>query len=336
MIKMRYILGVDTSCYTTSLVLLDLDENCVLANIQIPLEVPQGEVGLRQSHGVFQHIKNLPRGVDKLNLKQERGKKKFKDNIKSICVSNKPRPILDSYMPVFITGESYAEFLGNFLEIPVYKVSHQEGHIAAGLYDNRQDIPFKQLSDFLVFHVSGGTTEILKCRTNKYLTSFDIEIIGGTEDISAGQLIDRASRELGLPFPGGPHLEELAESVGDNPPDFPVSTEGTKINFSGPETHIKSVISQKKLPPSDIARGVEKCIAESIVRALIESLKICKQTKYVLFVGGVMSNNYIKNFVKKSIVKHLQGITLWCTCPTLSKDNAVGVAWLGKNFFLHS
>ncbi|OWZ84019.1 O-sialoglycoprotein endopeptidase [Natranaerobius trueperi] len=322
---MGLVLGIDTSCYTTSLALLDTNLNFI-NSVQLPLEVSSNKGGLRQSEGVFQHTKNLPKALEKLT---DTMKLDLKYNITAISVSSKPRPQKESYMPVFLVGDSYASFLRTAFEVPIYRVSHQEGHIAACLYDNLQKIDLNVLEEFYVFHVSGGTTELLECVPSQNYSSFDIKIIGGTRDLAAGQLIDRTANKLGLPFPGGPQLESLSKFV-DAKQDVsvPISISDTWVNFSGPETHIKKIINEGNYKREIIARKVEKCVAESLVSILKNASKH-KRKKKILFVGGVMSNNYIKKYISRCFRE--SEISFLFTTPNLSKDNAIGVSLLGHN-----
>ena len=123
------IIGIDTSCYTTSIAAISLGKKVIL-NKKIMLEVKKDSNGLRQSEAVFQHIKNLGE-IDK------QIKDIIKDyNIKGICVSTKPRPIKDSYMPVFTVGHNFAKLLSTMLKCDLYETTHQENHIEASLLKN--------------------------------------------------------------------------------------------------------------------------------------------------------------------------------------------------------
>ncbi len=321
---MTIILGIDTSCYTTSFAVIS-DEN-LLASVEIPLQVDSQKGGLRQSDGVFQHVKNLPIGMKQIN--QQLFGLRLKEELSGIAVSSKPRPRSDSYMPVFVVGESYAETLAACLEIPLIKRSHQEGHIGAGVFYHGLEAKLNNDS-LLVFHVSGGTTELLLCESQEQGSNYKIVVIGGTKDISAGQYIDRVGKELGLPFPGGPPLEALAKGS-DQRIDIPISVSGQWINFSGPETHTKRLIHKGDYSKEAIALGVQ----DSVLRALLKVLKNAitnYQVSQVLFVGGVMSNYYIQKGISEGLKE--QSIKLWFTPPQYSKDNAIGVAYMGVRQF---
>ena len=113
LVKDNIIIGIDTSCYTTSIAAISLDRK-VIFNEKIILDVGEKSKGLRQSEAVFQHIKNLGTIGESIKTLMT------KHNVAAICVSDRPRPIEDSYMPVFKVGENFAQLTGCMLGVPVY------------------------------------------------------------------------------------------------------------------------------------------------------------------------------------------------------------------------
>ena len=174
------VLAFDTSNYTTSVASFD---GTAGHNISRLLDVEQGALGLRQSDALFAHVKRLPELADRLfsDIGTDAG-------FEAVGVSTRPRAVEGSYMPCFLAGESQARVLGAALGVPVLPFSHQQGHIAASLWGSGH----MELMDepHLAWHLSGGTTELLRV-TPEGKGSVHAEKIGGTTDISAGQLIDR-------------------------------------------------------------------------------------------------------------------------------------------------
>ena len=188
-------LGIDTSCYTTSLCVVDSHFD-VVADERIILTVPQGGRGLSQSNMVYQHMRNLPVLFERLAPQLE------SCAIRAVGVTDKPRRREDSYMPAFLAGLGYGRSLAAVLRVPMYTVSHQENHLLAAL---RATGCIGQEA-FYGLHLSGGTTDLLKAVPDEM--GLDIERVGGTSDISAGQFIDRIGVALGLPFPAGVHVDK--------------------------------------------------------------------------------------------------------------------------------
>lgn len=305
---MSIFLGFDTSNYTTSVAAYDGSN---IVNMRKLLEVKKGERGLRQSDALFAHVKTLP------GLFGELSKEIDMSLVSAVGVSSKPRNAEGSYMPVFLAGEGYAKVVASTLKVPIYKFSHQDGHIMAGIVSgNAQTLLEKE---FLSVHLSGGTTEILKSRYNGY--NFDNEIVGGTKDISAGQLIDRTGVMLGLDFPCGKELEILSYKA-QNELKMKVSADGGYLNFSGAETALIKMISDNS--PEDIAYAVLMHVAKTLAKVINNSI-IENSVGDVLIVGGVASNKLIKEYLNENVKGRL-----YYAEPQYSTDNAVGVAALAE------
>ena len=151
MTEKEYFLGIDTSNYKTSIAVVD-GFGKIIADERKFLTVKKGERGIRQSEALFQHINNLPVLLESLTNYLE-----IKNRIKAVAVSKKPRPLENSYMPVFNAGYSIGKSLSYILGIPLYEFSHQEGHIEAIKFNNF--VP--QSLKFIAFDFSGGTTEAI-------------------------------------------------------------------------------------------------------------------------------------------------------------------------------
>lgn len=311
---MKYSLGIDTSCYTTSVCIVS-EKNEIIYNYQQILDVPEGKKGLRQSVALFQHINNLPIGIknamDTVNP----------IDIKCVCASIKPRPVDNSYMPVFLASQNQGMIISDILKIPFYQTTHQENHIMAGVYSS--DI---KDDDFYAIHLSGGTTELLSvCKSN---LSYDIEILGQTQDIHAGQLIDRIGVAMGLPFPSGMHMEQLAQQGKEGNVSLPSFMRQGYVGFSGVETKALRLV-ESGIPNNDIALEVFNCITRTLNK-WIEYAFVKYGKKKVLLIGGVACNSIIRSTLNKRLLKNRIKTELFFTKDIkLSKDNAVGCAIIG-------
>ena len=312
----KFFLGIDTSNYTTSLCVLD-EEGNILFNYKKLLSVKENECGLRQSDALFAHIKNLPEALDALRMFAENGK------IVAAGVSTRPRNVEGSYMPCFLAGVNVANAIAASLNIPLYEFSHQCGHLMAAIKSSgRYDLLDKE---FLAFHISGGTTEMLLV---KFLQdAFDCKIVGGTLDASVGQIIDRVGVHMGLPFPAGSYMEKLALSNIERVPNRKPTLKGTYANLSGLEN-----ISKKLFAETKSKELVSAFIFKYISRMLQEMTYAYYETREklpVIFAGGVMSCSLIR-----------EELTSIFDCgfaePKLSSDNAVGIAELVRRKYLLS
>ncbi len=315
---MRYYIGLDTSCYTTSVAILN-EAGELVADERRILAVKEGKRGLAQSEMVFQHMRALP------DL-WEAAIKAVDGEIAGIGVSEFPRRMEGSYMPAFLTGTGYARTVASVVGCPRTAISHQEGHIYAGLWSAE---PFES-DDFLAVHVSGGTTEIVRVKRKDGMIC-ETELLGGSSDLHAGQFVDRIGVLLGLSFPAGKKLEQLAKEGHDDPIILPVSVRGMNVSLSGPASHAERLLHTPQ-DAAKMAAGVELCIATTLGRLLVNAVRTtgCRD---ILMVGGVMSNGFIRGFLPQYLKRKRIRAAIHYPDARYSPDNAVGAAyaaWLNR------
>ena len=298
------VIGFDTSNYTTSIAFFDgiSGKNCSQL-----LPVRDGELGLRQSDAVFHHTKSLPELSGRL----------FSDisieAITAVGVSTRPRAVEGSYMPCFMVGYSHAKLLADVLGVPLVECSHQQGHVAASLWSadrlDLMEIPH------LAWHLSGGTTELLLVEPNG--CNVNCNRIGGTTDISAGQLIDRTGQLLKLPFPSGKHLDLISKQALKNDV-FRVKCPGTEFSLSGVQNKVQQFYHASQ-DASETAAYALRCVCAAVQQATHNAQKLYPGLP-VVFSGGVASNSMLRDM--------MQPIAPVFAPPQYSTDNAMGVAVL--------
>lgn len=299
-------IGIDTSNYTTSIAYFSPDG---WENFSRLLPVKQGELGLRQSDAVFAHIKSLPELSGRLFAHIQ------PESICAVGVSTRPRAVEGSYMPCFMAGYSHAKLLSDVLKVPLVEVSHQQGHVAASLWSaGRLDLMDEP---HLAWHLSGGTTELLLVEPEG--KNVRCTRIGGTTDISAGQLIDRTGVMLDLPFPAGKHLDELSRSAVMKE-IFKVKCPGLEFSLSGVQNKVQQFHDIHEMPAETAAYAL-RCVAEAAYMATQNALKAYRGLP-VVFSGGVASNSMLRQ--RMADVKPI------FAQPQYSTDNAMGVAVLAS------
>ncbi len=297
-------LGIDTSNYTTSAAVFSSNGKAYQSKKLLP--VKSGELGLRQSDAVFHHTKQLPevlRGLFGVS----------KSGFCAIGVSTKPRNNADSYMPCFLCGKSAAYSASLASNIPVYETSHQTGHILAALY-SAQALQLLN-KPFYAYHISGGTTDLLLCTPDSE-NVVNIERIGGSADLNAGQAVDRIGVAMGFGFPAGALLEKTALEcdLSYNPK---VSVKGTQCSLSGVENKCMAML-QNGESKACVARFCLDIIANSILKTAQNAL--AQKLYPIVFAGGVMSNSIIAEKIKSDIADS------YFAKPEFSCDNALGCA----------
>ena len=316
--------GLDTSNYTTSAAACtvgDDGEITVIANCKAPLPVAEGARGLRQSDAVFAHVKNLPAVMRELRGILEAGSY----TVAAVGVSATPRDAENSYMPCFLTGIAAAEALAVGCGVEVHRFSHQSGHIMAALYSSGALSEGKLLThEFLAFHVSGGTTEAVVAHPRE--GGFDVDIAGFGADLHAGQVIDRVGVMMGLDFPCGRALEELAVQNTTPLPQIKTSVKDGVCNLSGLENQAADLwrkTGDKSLVAAYTLTTIGKTLRKMTDQLQAKRAETGEKPLPVVYAGGVMSNKFIRPMLTKGAG--------WRVCfsePAYSADNAAGVSIL--------
>lgn len=293
--------GVDTSNYTTSVALCRSDG---MESRRRLLPVREGERGLRQSDAVFLHIRQFPEILETLPTPK---------SIAAVGVSSCPRSVDDSYMPCFLAGVSYARTVAHTCGCPLYEFSHQQGHIAAGLWSaGREDLFDKR---FLAFHVSGGTTELLLVNGIS-----EIQPISHTLDLHAGQLIDRVGVLLGYSFPCGAAMDPDAARA-ERPVKHRVRLREGCCSLSGYENKAQKMVSDG-LSKEEVAFFAIDAVASEL-EAMIDYALLRYSELPLLMIGGVCSNSIIRRRLS-------QRYGAIFAAEGFSCDNAAGIAYLAK------
>ena len=296
--------GFDTSNYTTSVAYFDGNGGMNCSKL---LPVKQGELGLRQSDAVFAHIKGLPELSGRLfsHISAE--------SIGAVGVSTRPRAVDGSYMPCFMVGYTHAKLLSDALHVPLFEFSHQQGHVAASLWSAGH----LELMDepHLAWHLSGGTTELLLVEPEG--KNVRCTKIGGTTDISAGQLIDRTGKLLELPFPSGKHLDAISQNA-QGREVFKVKCPEMEFSLSGVQNKVEAFY-RNNTEQAETAAYTLRCVCAAVMQASKNALKAYPGLR-IVFSGGVASNSMLR--------RELEPLNPIFSEPQYSTDNAMGVAVL--------
>lgn len=300
-----YTLGIDTSNYATSLAVFDTAGEVVCAKKRF-LPVKEGQLGLRQSDALFHHTAALPAMMAELGGEFDLTK------ISAVGVSEKPRPVEGSYMPCFLAGVSAAEAFALARGIPLVCTTHQQGHAAAALFAAKGETLFREKT--LLFHISGGTTDLLLCDEVKH-----IETLGTSSDLYAGQAVDRVGVKLGFGFPAGAEVSRLAAECEETIKPKS-SVRGMECSLSGLENQCNALLAAGK-SPAYVCKYCLLCVGETLVRMANNALAEHPGLP-VVFAGGVMSSDLIRTYVTNRVpnAHFVPG--------KFASDNAIGISIL--------
>ena len=300
-------IGFDTSNYTTSVAYFDGETGVNYGRL---LPVPEGTLGLRQSDALFAHMKQVGPLWEAL-CRDIRGRP-----VRAVAASTRPRAVEGSYMPCFLAGETLGRAVADALGVPFFPASHQQGHLAAAAWSSGAldllDRPF------LSWHLSGGTTELLLVSPDGPLPG--ARCIGGTSDLAAGQLLDRAGRLLGVPFPAGRVLDQWSRTPAAEaaPAAFSLQVEQSVFSLSGMENKVKAMVADGASREA-VSRFAIDTVAHGVKRATEQALE-----KYpglpVLFAGGVSASLRLREVLAPLNGRFAE--------PRYAADNAMGAAIL--------
>ncbi len=228
-----------------------------------------------------------------------------------------------------LVGTSFAKGLAIAGKIPLIEVNHLQAHIISHFIRTEisQSVPE---FPFLCLLVSGGNSQIVFVKS-----PFEMEIVGRTIDDAAGEAFDKCAKVMGLPYPGGPHIDRLAEK--GNPNAFKFSRpriKGLDYSFSGLKTSfLYTVRDELRLNPGFIEENKEDLAASlqaTIIRILLEKLELAAE-KYpvsqIAIGGGVSANSGVRKAVEEFCKS--KGLTAWIPPKQFTTDNAAMVAMAG-------
>ncbi len=312
------VLGLDTSNYRTSLAVVSPDGE-ILVNYRELLPVPEGERGLRQNEAVFAHLRQLNGAAEVLRGMTGRP-------LAAVAASTAPRDGTESYMPVFMAGASFGRLTAAALGVPFIGTTHQRGHLAAA----KAGTELEHAEEYLALHLSGGTTDLLEVRADA------VKQIGGSLDLHAGQLVDRAGVAMGLSFPAGPELEALAvRGKHEARLGCSMSDGDLHCHFSGAESQVQRWIRKGNPVFEDIASEIYDLLARSVCRMVTAGAEKTG-LRTVLVAGGVASSPLFREMLRQRTESVRKAPKIVFGTPELSGDNAVGVALIGLAAIRHA
>lgn len=319
------ILGIESSCDDTSAAVIS--DGVLLSNVIASQSVHEAFGGVVPELASRAHQQNvLPvvsealrqAGVDKHDLS-------------AIAFTRGP-----GLLGSLLVGVSFAKGLAISLNIPTVDVNHLHGHILSHFIRTEpgQEVPE---FPFLSLLISGGNSQLVIVRS-----PFDMEIIGMTIDDAAGEAFDKCAKTMGLPYPGGPHIDRLAAE--GNPDAFRFSKPhipGLDYSFSGLKTSfLYTVRDSLKSDPdfiehnkADLAASVQKTIIDILLDKLAKAVREHPEVRQIAIGGGVSANSGVREAVADFCRK--RGLRAWIPERRFTTDNAAMVAIAGYFKFLN-
>ena len=308
-------LAIETSCDETSCAVIK-DGRQVLSNIiSSQIDIHKRFGGVVPEIASRKHIESIDNILQEALDTADVG---FKD-IDLIAVTQGP-----GLVGALLVGLSTAKALAYGLNIPIVGVNHIEGHVCANFIDHKDLEP-----PFTCLIVSGGHTYLIQA--NGYT---DYEIIGRTRDDAAGEAFDKVARSIGLPYPGGPHIDRLAKIGNKKAVDFPrviIDEHTYDFSFSGLKTAVLNHLNQMKqkneeIIVEDIAASFQAAVLDVLVDKSFRLAKERKSDKLVM-AGGVAANEGLRRMMTE--IGEKEGIEIYYPSKILCTDNAAMIGAAG-------
>lgn len=317
------ILGIESSCDDTSATIIR--DGLLLSNVIASQSVHEEYGGVVPELASRAHQQNIVPVVDAAIRRAGISK----TDLSAIAFTRGP-----GLLGSLLVGTSFAKGLSLGLRIPIVDVNHLHGHVLSHFVRRKPDDRVPEYP-FLCLLISGGNSQLILVKNYN-----DMEILGQTIDDAAGEAFDKCAKVMGLPYPGGPHIDRLA-AEGDSKrfrfakPHIP----GLDYSFSGLKTSfLYTLRDQKRLDPDFIEKN-KADLAASLQRTIIEILldkldKAVKQTgvSTVAIGGGVSANSGVRAAVADYCEAH--GLTAFIPERAFTTDNAAMVAIAGYYKYL--
>ena len=306
-------LGIETSCDETAIAIYDSNKGIVGESIHSQMDM-HAEYG-----GVVPELASRDHCLKIIDVLKDALGEHSLNSIDQIAYTSGP-----GLLGALLIGESFAQGLSSALEVPLIPINHLEGHLMSPIME------FPEISmPFICLLVSGGHSMIVDVKEKG-----SYEILGQSQDDAVGEAFDKVGKLLGLPYPGGPHVEKLASKGNSEAYNFPrpmIHSNNLDMSLSGLKTAVLYTIQKIE----DLNEAIKADIAASFQKAVTDLLKAkitktIEQTNYsdVIVAGGVAANKYIREEFKN--LEGILNIKVYYPDLKYCGDNAAMIAFVGS------
>ena len=306
-------LGIETSCDETAIAIYDSNKGIIGESIYSQMEM-HAEYG-----GVVPELASRDHCLKIIDvLKDALGDYQLSD-IDQIAYTSGP-----GLLGALLIGESFAQGLSSALQVPLIPINHLEGHLMSPMME------FPEISmPFICLLVSGGHSMIVDVKAKG-----DYEIIGQSQDDAVGEAFDKVGKLLGLPYPGGPHIEKLALNGNPKAYDFPrpmIHSDNLDMSLSGLKTAVLYTVQKveeiNNHIKADIAASFQKAVTDVLIAKIKKTINQTNRSD-VIIAGGVAANKYIRKEFKE--LENTLNIRVYYPDLKYCGDNAAMIAFVGS------
>ena len=306
-------LGIETSCDETAIAIYDSNKGIIGESIYSQMKM-HAEYG-----GVVPELASRDHCLKIIDvLKDALGDYQLSD-IDQIAYTSGP-----GLLGALLIGESFAQGLSSALQVPLIPINHLEGHLMSPMME------YPEISmPFICLLVSGGHSMIVDVKAKG-----DYEIIGQSQDDAVGEAFDKVSKLLGLPYPGGPHIEKLALNGNPKAYDFPrpmIHSDNLDLSLSGLKTAVLYTVQKveeiNNHIKADIAASFQKAVTDVLIAKIKKTMNQTNRSD-VIIAGGVAANKYIRKEFKE--LENTLNIRVYYPDLKYCGDNAAMIAFVGS------
>jgi N6-L-threonylcarbamoyladenine synthase len=306
-------LGIETSCDETAIAVYDSEQGIIGESVfsQIKMHAEYG--------GVVPELASRDHCVKIISVLKEAIKDVDLKSIDQVAYTSGP-----GLLGALLIGESFAQGISSALNIPLIPINHLEGHLMSPVME------FPEITTpYISLLVSGGHSMIVDVKDRG-----DYQILGQSQDDAVGEAFDKVGKLLGLPYPGGPHIEKLALKGNPKSYDFPrpmIHSDNLDLSFSGLKTSvlytvrdIENITDQIK---ADIAASFQQAVIDVLTKKIKKSVELSGRSN-VIIAGGVAANKALRAAIKE--LESVLNIRVYYPSLKYCGDNAAMIAFVGS------
>lgn len=306
-------LGIETSCDETAVAVYDSEHGIIGESVfsQIKMHAEYG--------GVVPELASRDHCVKIISVLQEAINQVDLQYIDQVAYTSGP-----GLLGALLIGESFAQGISSALNIPLIPINHLEGHLMSPVME------FPEIKvPYICLLVSGGHSMIVDVKDRG-----DYKILGQSQDDAVGEAFDKVGKLLGLPYPGGPHIERLALKGNSKAYDFPrpmMHSDNLDLSFSGLKTSVlytvRDIDDLTDQVKADIAASFQQAVIDVLTKKIKKAVELSGRSE-VIIAGGVAANKALRASIKD--LENTINIKVYYPSLKYCGDNAAMIAFVGS------
>ena len=306
-------LGIETSCDETAIAVFDSEQGIIGESVYSQIKM-HAEYG-----GVVPELASRDHCVKIITVLEEALGDIDLHSIDQVAYTSGP-----GLLGALLIGESFAQGLSTALNVPLIPINHLEGHLMSPIME------FPEITvPYISLLVSGGHSMIVDVEDRG-----DYKILGQSQDDAVGEAFDKVGTLLGLPYPGGPHIEKMALEGNPKAYEFPrpmMHSDNLDLSFSGLKTAVlytvRDIEDLNDQVKADVAASFQQAVIDVLTKKIKKAIELTGRDE-VIIAGGVAANKALRSAIKE--LENSMGIKVYYPDLKYCGDNAAMIAFVGS------